>query len=104
MFGLRYIKVGPTTYLLHFINGKVHREGAGLAFFYYEPNSTIVTIPLASVDVPFVFNEVSADYQAITVQGQLSYRVTDPKKTRRNAQLLRGQERPLPIHRSHKTR
>jgi regulator of protease activity HflC (stomatin/prohibitin superfamily) len=31
------------------------------------------------VDVPFVFNEVSADYQEVTIQGQLAYRIIDPK-------------------------
>lgn len=80
MFGLRYIKVGPTTYILHFKNGKIRREGAGLAFYYFAPNSTIVTVPLAGVDVPFVFNQTSADFQTVTVQGQISYRVRDPKK------------------------
>jgi regulator of protease activity HflC (stomatin/prohibitin superfamily) len=36
-----------------------------------------VLVPLSSVDVPFVFNEVSADFQSLTIQGQLTYRVAD---------------------------
>jgi hypothetical protein len=54
---LNFIKVPPTTYLLQYKRGKVKREGAGLSFFYYAPTSTIVTIPLASADVPFVFRK-----------------------------------------------
>src|ERR1700746_699960 len=77
---LNFIKVPPTTYLLQYKRGKVKREGAGLSFFYYAPSSTIVTIPLASADVPFVFQEISADFQAVTLQGQLTYRVVDPKR------------------------
>ena len=77
---LSFIKVPPTTYVLQYQHGKIKREGAGLSFFYYAPSSTIVTIPLASADVPFVFQEISADFQAVTLQGQLTYRVVDPKR------------------------
>ncbi len=80
MLGFKFMKAQPTAYLLQFKNGRVKREGAGLSFFYYAPTSTIVSVPVASVDVPFVFNETTADFQAITVQGQLTYRVTDPKR------------------------
>lgn len=80
MLGLRFIKVGPTTYLLHYKNGAVRREGTGLAFYYFAPTSTLATVPMGSVDVPFVFNEITADFQQVTVQGQLTYRVVDPKK------------------------
>jgi regulator of protease activity HflC (stomatin/prohibitin superfamily) len=30
--------------------------------------------------VPFAFNEVTRDFQAVTLQGQLTYRVADPKR------------------------
>ncbi|MGC4119107.1 MAG: SPFH domain-containing protein [Myxococcales bacterium] len=80
MFGIQYLKAAPTTYVLHFKAGQVKREGAGLSFFYYGPTSTVVNVPLGSADVPFVFNEVTKDFQAITLQGQLTYRVADPKK------------------------
>ncbi len=79
MFGISYLKAPPTTYVLHYTGGKVVREGAGLSFFYYSPTAIIVHVPLASSDVPFVFNEVTADFQDATVQGDLTYRVTDPK-------------------------
>ena len=80
MFGIRFTKASPTTYVLHFKRGRVLREGPGLSFFYYEPTSTLVAVPLASADVPFVFNETAADFQAVTVQGQLTYRVVAPKR------------------------
>lgn len=75
-----FIKVPPTTYVLHFRDGKIKREGAGLSFFYWAPTSTIVAVPLASADVPFVFQETTADFQSVTIQGQLTYRVADPKR------------------------
>src|SRR5438034_4585441 len=77
---LAYMKAPPTHYVLHYRRGKLRREGPGLAFFYFAPTSTIVSVPLASADLPFVFTEVTADFQTVTVQGQLTYRVADPKR------------------------
>jgi hypothetical protein len=81
MFGIRYMKSGPTTYVIQHVDGAVKREGVGLSFFYYAPGSTLVAVPLGSTDVPFVFNETTADFQAVTLQGQLTYRVADPRRT-----------------------
>ncbi|MBL9017790.1 MAG: SPFH domain-containing protein [Myxococcales bacterium] len=80
MFGIEYLKAPPTTYVLHFKAGRVKREGPGLAFWYFRPSSTVVTVPVASSDVPFVFHEITKDFQELTVQGQLTYRVFDPKR------------------------
>jgi len=77
---LSFMKVPPTTYVLQYKHGKIKREGAGLSFLYYAPTSTIVAIPMVSADVPFVFQESTADFQSVTIQGQLTYRVADPKR------------------------
>jgi regulator of protease activity HflC (stomatin/prohibitin superfamily) len=73
-----YLKASPTTFVLHYQLGRLRRQGSGLAFWYLQPASTIVAVPVGSRDVPFVFNEVTADFQAVTVQGQLTYRVSQP--------------------------
>ncbi|MGA3141806.1 MAG: SPFH domain-containing protein [Verrucomicrobiota bacterium] len=80
MLGLRFIKVQPTTYLMQFRGGRIVREGVGLAFFYYAPTTSLVSVPIASTDAPFIFEEVTADFQTVTIQGQVTYRVSDPKK------------------------
>ena len=80
MFNIHFMKAPPTTYVLHYKRGVVKREGAGLAFFYYGPTSTIVAVPLGSRDVPFAFQEATADFQTVTLQGQLTYRVTEPQQ------------------------
>ena len=80
MFGFQYIKVTPTQYVLYYRGGKLRKAGAGLAFFYFKPSASIVVIPIGSGDVPFIFNEISADFQAITIQGQLIYRVQDAER------------------------
>jgi regulator of protease activity HflC (stomatin/prohibitin superfamily) len=80
MFGIRYIKVEPTTYVLQYRGGKIVREGAGQSFFYFAPTTSLVLIPINSSDIPFIFEEVTADFQLVTVQGQITYRVADPQK------------------------
>jgi hypothetical protein len=78
MLGIRYFKAAPTTYVLQYVNGRLRREGTGLSFFYFAPRSTLVAVPVGSTDVPFIFSETTADFQAVTVQGHLTYRVADP--------------------------
>lgn len=80
MFGIRFIKADPTTYLMQVCSGRVVREGAGQSFFYYAPTSSLVAVPVGSQVLPFIFEQISADYQAVTVQGNLAYRIADPKK------------------------
>lgn len=41
MLGIKFIKVQPTVYLLQDRKGQVVREGAGLSFFYYAPNTSL---------------------------------------------------------------
>ena len=85
MFGYRFIKFQPTEYVLKYRNGKIVKEGAGISFYYYAPTTSIVVIPVGSVDAPFVFEEVTSDFQTVTVQGQVTFRIADQKNT---AQLL----------------
>jgi len=40
MFGIRYIKVPPTTHVIQYRRGTMARQGAGLSFFYYAPWSS----------------------------------------------------------------
>jgi hypothetical protein len=78
MFGLRFIKFQPTTYAIQYRDGKRVREGRGLSFFFYAPSTSLVAVPIASTDAPFIFTDTTADFQEITLQGQVTYRVSDP--------------------------
>lgn len=80
MFGIRYFKAQPNEYIFRYSSGRVSKKGAGIAFYYLEYNTQIVAVPTSSIDGPFVFNEVTRNFQAVTVQGQFTYRVADPDK------------------------
>jgi regulator of protease activity HflC (stomatin/prohibitin superfamily) len=81
MFGFVFKKAPPTVFVIQYVNGKVVRAGAGQSLWYFSPFSTIVDVPLSSTDVPFVFREITVDYQDVTVQGQLTYRIANPERT-----------------------
>lgn len=83
MLGLQFIKVDPTMYLMQYRRGKLVREGPGLSFFYFAPLTSLVAVPVASTDLPFIFREVTSDYQDVTVQGEVVYRIADPVKLSR---------------------
>lgn len=80
MLGIRFIKSQPTTYLIEYKSGKIVRQGAGLSFLYFAPTTTLAAIPAGSRDESFIFQQVTADFQTLTVQGQVAYRISDPAK------------------------
>ena len=80
MFGIRFIKAQPTTYLLKYRAGAVVEEGAGLSTFYYGPATSLVAIPIGSRDAAFIFQQIARDFQTLTIQGQVTYRIGEPKK------------------------
>jgi regulator of protease activity HflC (stomatin/prohibitin superfamily) len=79
MLGFRYVKNSPTTYSFVYRNGKLRKRGDGQSIWYFVPTTTIVSVNLASIDAPFLFEEMTADFQDVTVQGQLTFRVADPE-------------------------
>ncbi len=83
MFGFRFIKFEPNIYVLKYRNGKVVKQGAGVSFWYYAPTTSLVAVTTSSIECPFIFEEVTNDFQNITIQGQVSYRISDPLKIAR---------------------
>jgi len=80
MFGIKYIKFDSMTYIIRYKNGKLLKEGRGLSFFYNSFNSSIVAIPMGSNDLQFIFNESTGDFQKLSIQGQITYKVENPKQ------------------------
>jgi len=87
MFGFNYTKFDSSQYVFLFKNGKVRKEGKGLSFWYFAPSSSISVVPLSSSDCHFMFKETTLDYQEVSLQGQVTYKVNDPKKVIDNLNL-----------------
>lgn len=80
MAAIKFIKFDSMTYVAHFKNGKLVKEGKGLSFFYYAPRSSITAVPLGSRDLQFIFTQTTKDFQTVTVQGQITYLIENPKQ------------------------
>ena len=81
MFGIRFAKFEPTLFVFKYKKGVIEKQGEGLSFWYYAPAASLVVVPVSSADAPFMFSENSSDFQELTIQGQLTYRISDPEKT-----------------------
>ncbi len=81
MLGIRFFKGQPTDYVIEYASGRVVKEGAGLAFYYLEYNKQIAAVPISSTDASFVFNEITNNFQAVTIQGQFTFRIAEPRQT-----------------------
>jgi SPFH domain / Band 7 family len=80
MLNIGYFKAQPTEYIIKYGSGRIAREGQGLAFFYFKHNTQVVAVSTSSMDANLVFNEVTRNFQAVTIQGQFTYRIRDAKR------------------------
>lgn len=80
MMNIRYYKAEPTTYVFRYRKGKIKQQGKGLSFIYFAPGTTLVAVPMATQETPFIMKETTSDYQEVSVQGQLVFRISDPEK------------------------
>ena len=81
MFGIGYFKAQPTEFVRKVVGGRAVREGRALSFYYLKRRTSIVVVPVSSSDASFVFNEQTGNYQEVALQGQLTYRVVEPRRT-----------------------
>ena len=76
-----YIKFSPNEYVIRYRKGKVVSEGLGLSFFFLERSTSALAIPISNNDADFIFEETTSDFQIVSVQGQITYKIADFKKT-----------------------
>ncbi|MDR2153295.1 MAG: SPFH domain-containing protein [Helicobacteraceae bacterium] len=77
---VRFARFEPNSYVFRYRGAKIAAEGAGLSFFYFAPTTSLLVVPIGSEDAPFMLSEISSDFQELTLQGQITYRVCDPSK------------------------
>lgn len=75
-----YFRGEAHEYVVHFSGGRRRRAGLAQSFWYWKVNATIAIVPVNVRDVPFVFNDVTSDFQNVTYQGQASFRFSDPER------------------------
>ncbi len=74
----RHLRSDASAHVLVWKAGKLVRAGRGLAFLFQPHSASIAEIPADDREMPIVFHGRSADFQDVTAQGVLTFRVTDP--------------------------
>jgi regulator of protease activity HflC (stomatin/prohibitin superfamily) len=69
-----------SAHVLMYRKGRLARSGRGLAFWFNPDGASIAELPMDDRDLPFLFKGRSRDFQEITVQGMIVWRVADPEK------------------------
>ncbi len=76
---IRHLRSDPTMHALHYRRGELVRSGRGLAFWFRPLASGVAEVPVDDRELPYLFRGRSADFQELTVQGTMTYRVTEPE-------------------------
>lgn len=77
---VRHLRADPSRQILRFDRGRMVRSGRGLAFWFLPLRTSVAEIPVDDRELPFLFHGRSRDFQQVTVQGVVSYRVADPER------------------------
>jgi regulator of protease activity HflC (stomatin/prohibitin superfamily) len=78
---VRHLRSDPTSYVLHLRRGKVAHAGTGAAFWFRPLPAAISELPVDDRELPLAVPARTRDAQEVSVQGTLTYRITDPALT-----------------------
>lgn len=74
----RHLRGTPTQYVRHLRWGKVAHEGIGQSFFFRPLSAVLSEVPVDDRELALLFHTRTADFQDLTVQASVTFRVVDP--------------------------
>jgi regulator of protease activity HflC (stomatin/prohibitin superfamily) len=77
---LRHLRADVTSHVLRYARGAPRESGRGLSFWFLPLSTSIAEVPVDDRDQSFLFHARTADFQDVSVQGVLTYRVADPAR------------------------
>jgi regulator of protease activity HflC (stomatin/prohibitin superfamily) len=75
---LRHLRSESSSHVLLHRAGRLVRSGRGLAFWFLPMTDSIAEVPVDDRELSLAVRARSTDFQDVTVQGVLTYRVVDP--------------------------
>ncbi len=75
---IRHLRAEPSSHVIHYSNGRLRRSARGAAFWFTPLDAGIVVVPVDDRELTFLFHGRSVDFQDVSAQGVLTYRVVDP--------------------------
>ena len=75
---VRHLRGTPTAHVQHSRRGRTVHAGTGLSFWFRPLTAVLSEVPVDDRELPLLFHARTADFQDVTVQATITYRVTDP--------------------------
>jgi regulator of protease activity HflC (stomatin/prohibitin superfamily) len=75
----RHLRSDPSNHVLHYRRGSLARSGRGLSFWFLPLTASVAEIPCDDRDLAFLFHGRTSDFQDVTTQGVITYRVGNPE-------------------------
>jgi regulator of protease activity HflC (stomatin/prohibitin superfamily) len=74
----RHLRGTPTQHIRHLRKGALVHEGTGLSFYFRPLTAVLSEVPVDDRELPLLFHARTADFQDLTVQASVTFRITDP--------------------------
>lgn len=74
----RHLRGSNTTHVEQIRNGKTIRAGVGASFWFRPLSAVLNEVPVDDRELPLMFHARTSDFQDVTVQATITFRVTGP--------------------------
>jgi len=75
---VRHLRGSGTTHVQQIRDGRTIRSGTGASFWFRPLSAVLSEVPVDDRELPLLFHARTSDFQDVTVQATITYRVTDP--------------------------
>ncbi|MER7920539.1 MULTISPECIES: SPFH domain-containing protein [unclassified Streptomyces] len=76
--GWRHLRGTPTAHIRHHRSGTLLHDGPGLSFWFRSLTAALSEVPVDDRELAMTFHARTADFQDVTVQATVTYRIGDP--------------------------
>ncbi|MEU2507540.1 SPFH domain-containing protein [Streptomyces sp. NPDC007863] len=76
--GWRHLRSAPTAHIRHQRGGRLAHDGAGLSFWFRPLSAALSEVPVDDRELAMAFHARTADFQDVSVQSTVTYRIGDP--------------------------
>jgi regulator of protease activity HflC (stomatin/prohibitin superfamily) len=77
-FGWRHLRSTPTAHVRHHKRGQLVHDGPGLSFWFRALTAALYEVPVDDRELAMAFHARTSDFQDVTVQATVTYRISDP--------------------------
>ncbi|MFE0516020.1 SPFH domain-containing protein [Streptomyces sp. NPDC058964] len=76
--GWRHLRGAPTAHIRHHRSGELAHDGPGLSFWFRSLTAALSEVPVDDRELAMTFHARTSDFQDVTVQATVTYRISDP--------------------------